>query len=39
MSIPVETIAPSLNFTTGVDYMNQVISYERLLYFGHLQES
>ena len=37
--MPVEALAPNLNFAAGVDYMNQVMSYERMVYFGHLQET
>ena len=39
LTMPVEALDPKLNFQSGVDYMNQVMSYERLLYFGHLQET
>ena len=38
-TMPVEALAPNLNFAAGVDYMNQVMSYERMVYFGHLQET
>jgi len=34
-TVQMETV---LNYTTGVDYMNQVISYDRLVFFGRLQE-
>ena len=35
----IEPLPSNLNFANGVDYMNQVISYDRLIFFGHLQES
>jgi len=35
----VEALAPALDFTQGVDHMNQVISYDRLVYFGYIFES
>ena len=31
-------IAQNLDFTQGVDHMNQVLSYDRLVYFGYIYE-
>jgi len=39
LSMQIEPLPSNLNFANGVDYMNQVISYDRLIFFGHLQES
>jgi len=36
--VVVENIAQNLEFGTGVDHMNQVISYDRLIYFGYIFE-
>ena len=32
----IETLERQLNFQTGVDHMNQVVSFERLIYFGYI---
>lgn len=34
----VETLEKNFNFAIGVDHMNQVITFERLIYFGYIQE-
>ena len=34
----VTAIAQALDFTGGVDHMNQVLSYDRLVYFGYIYE-
>jgi len=34
----VENIAQNMEFGTGIDHMNQVISFDRLVYFGYIYE-
>ena len=34
----VENLVQSLDFGTGVDHMNQVMSFDRLVYFGYIFE-
>jgi hypothetical protein len=34
----IENLDKNLNFTVGVDHMNQVVSFERIIYFGYIQE-
>lgn len=34
----IENLDKPLNFQNGVDHMNQVISFERIIYFGYIQE-
>ena len=37
-SLQVEQLEQKLEFGTGVDYMNQVLSFDRLVYFGFIFE-
>jgi hypothetical protein len=34
----IDQLSAAMNFATGVDYMNQVLCYDRLQFFGNLQE-
>lgn len=34
----IETLERGLNFQVGVDHMNQVVSFERIIYYGFIQE-
>ena len=34
----IENLDKQLNFQVGVDHMNQVVSFERIIYFGYIQE-
>ena len=34
----IENLDKNTNFTVGVDHMNQVVSFERVIYFGYIQE-
>ena len=34
----IENVEKNINFGVGVDHMNQVISFERIIYFGYIQE-
>ena len=34
----IENLVQSLDFGTGVDHMNQVMSFDRLVYFGYIFE-
>lgn len=34
----VENVSQSLQFGSGVEHMNQVISYDRVVYFGYIFE-
>ena len=34
----VEELAANLNFNAGVEFINQVISYERILFWGYLND-
>ena len=36
--IQIEQLDAKMDFNTGIDHMNQVISYERLVYFGYIFE-
>lgn len=38
-NVQVEQLDPKIEFNASVDHMNQVIAYERLLYFGYIFES
>lgn len=33
-----EEVPGPLNFQTGIDYMNQVVSYDKILYWGYLMD-
>lgn len=37
-TLEVESLAQNLEFGTGVDHMNQVLSFDRLVYFGYIYE-
>ena len=34
----IDNLEKNLNFQVGVDHMNQVISFERIIYFGYIQD-
>ena len=34
----IENLDKTYNFQVGVDHMNQVVSFERIIYFGFIQE-
>lgn len=36
--LPIQNLGPNYQFSTGVDHMNQVMSYARLIYFGYIIE-
>ena len=36
--LQVEPLDQKLDFGTGVDHMNQVLSFDRLVYFGYIFE-
>ena len=36
--VQIEPLAQALEFGTGVDHINQVLSYHRLIYFGYIFE-
>jgi hypothetical protein len=36
--IQIEQLDPKMDFNSGIDHMNQVVSYERLVYFGYIFE-
>lgn len=37
-TVEIEPLASNIEFPNGVDFMNQVFSYERLEYFGYIYE-
>jgi hypothetical protein len=34
----IDNMDKNMNFNVGVDHMNQVVSFERIIYFGYIQE-
>lgn len=36
--LPIQNLGSNYSFSTGVDHMNQVMSYARLIYFGYIIE-
>ena len=34
----VDNLAQNMDFSSGVDHMNQVLSFDRLVYFGYIFE-
>jgi len=36
--IQIDQLDAKMDFNSGIDHMNQVVSYERLVYFGYIFE-
>ena len=36
--VQIEALDPKLDFAASIDHMNQVVSFERLIYFGYIFE-